>query len=85
MVAAWAVQDGPNPDEYTVNIQASIMEAYCLIQALGQGAILSSSQGRKELASIAYYMAEDIAVQLNKIGGFAAAVRLAKEKSEGTS
>lgn len=82
VVTAWVVQDDPDPDKWTVNIQASIMDAYMLVTALSVAAMKYAADKKRDQAYVSFYLAEDIGFQLERIGGFEAAERIAKQRME---
>lgn len=81
-ITAWAVRDDPDPDEWTVNIAASILEVYFLIGALGTASLAFAEAGNKDAAELSYYVAEDLNFHLQKVGGSAAALRMAARLKE---
>lgn len=80
LVTAWPVRDDPDPDNWTVNIQADLAVAAALVFSLQEAATSYANAGKHDAALVAYYMAEDINNTLELIGGRQAAEDSARRR-----
>lgn len=79
-VPVWIYNDAPDPDDYTLNLQLDLVQAFIVLDALCKGAEQMDVRGNREMSKVIFQMAEAMHEKYQLIGGGEAGLALLRKR-----